>query len=84
VLPTAADIRKWLPGDAVYEDSVFLPADLPLGEYELSLAILDPQTGQPKVKLAIEGLGADGWYPMGKIQVQAKADNWSGGHYPPP
>ncbi|MCX6623876.1 MAG: DUF4832 domain-containing protein, partial [Acidobacteria bacterium] len=84
VLRTETDIRKWLPGDAVSEESVFLPALLALGEYELSLALLDPQSGQPAVRLAIEGRGADGWYPMGKIQVREKAAPWSGGHYPPP
>ena len=84
VLETAADIRKWLPGDSVYEDSVFVPADLPLGEYQVSLAILDPQTRSPKVRLAIAGREADGWYPLGKIEVREKTDTWSGGKYPPP
>lgn len=84
VFRTAADIREWLPGDVVYEDGVFLPFDLKPGEYDLALAILDPQTGQPKVKLAIEGRAPDGWYPMGKLQVRENAQRWSGGHYPPP
>ncbi|MGE5647401.1 MAG: DUF4832 domain-containing protein [Acidobacteriota bacterium] len=84
VLQTAADIRKWLPGDSVYDDGVYLPADLPLGEYELSLAILDPQTQQPKVKLAIEGRQPDGWYSLGKLEVREKTDTWSGGKYSPP
>jgi hypothetical protein len=70
VLDTAADIRKWLPGDNLYDDAVFVPADLPAGDYELSLGLLDPQTRQPKVKLAIAGMDADGWYTLGKIQIQ--------------
>jgi hypothetical protein len=69
VLLTKADIRAWLPGDAVYDDSVFLPRDLPPGEYDLSLAIIDPGTRQPKVKLAIEGVQSDGWYGLGRIVV---------------
>ena len=81
---TAADVRKWLPGDNLYNDAVFLPADLPVGDYELDLAILDPPTGKPKVRLAIEGRQPDGWYPLGRLAVREKAATWSGGHYPPP
>ena len=84
VLPTAADIRKWLPGDSVYEDSVFIPAGLPTGDYELSIAILDPATGTPNVKLAIEGRQPDGWYGLGRIQVREKVETWGGGKYPTP
>jgi len=69
VLPTGADIRKWLPGDNLYDDAVFVPADMPAGEYEVAVALLDPLTREPKVKLAIAGVAPDGWYPMGKVRV---------------
>jgi len=70
VMLTDADIRTWMPGDSLYNNNVFIPANLPDGDYELSLAIVDPVTGQPKVKLAIEGMEPDGWYSLGKIQVK--------------
>jgi len=70
VLLTDADIRQWLPGDNIYDDAVFLPLDMPEGEYDLDVAILDPRTLKPKVKLAIAGIGPDGWYNMGKITVR--------------
>lgn len=66
---TGADIRQWLPGDNVYDGAVFLPADLPAGEYGLAIALVDPATRAPKVKLAIAGAAPDGWYPMGKVSV---------------
>lgn len=69
VLRTAVDLRKWLPGDAVFEDPLFVPQDLPVGTYELSVAMLDPFTLQPGIRLGIEGRGADGWYLMGNIRV---------------
>ena len=50
-------------------DRIFVPADMPAGRYSLDIALLDPQTRKPKVKLAIAGVKADGWYPLGKIQV---------------
>jgi len=69
VLETSADIREWLPGDAIFDNAVFLPAGMPAGEYDLAIALLDPQTRQPKVKLAIAGVEADGWYRLGRIKV---------------
>jgi Domain of unknown function (DUF4832)/Beta-galactosidase len=69
VIRTGADLRKWLPGDAVFEDPVFAPEDLKPGNYELSVAMLDPQTLQPGIRLAIEGRGADGWYRLGRLHV---------------
>jgi hypothetical protein len=70
VLLTDADIPSWLPGDALYDDRVFLPRNLPEGEYELQLGIVDRQTREPRVRLAIEGRNDDGWYPMGTITVE--------------
>ncbi|MEA2062952.1 MAG: DUF4832 domain-containing protein, partial [Gemmatimonadota bacterium] len=67
---TDADIREWLPGDNLYDDAVFLPPGMPEGEYELGLSIVDAQTRQPKVKIAIEGAGPDGWYRIGGITVR--------------
>jgi Domain of unknown function (DUF4832)/Beta-galactosidase len=69
VIRTDADLRKWLPGDSVSEDPIFAPDDLPTGDYTLSVAILDPVSLQPGVRLAIEGRGNDGWYSLGKIHV---------------
>src|SRR5208337_3706453 len=60
ILPTDADIRTWPPGDIVYDNSVFVPAEIPAGEYELQIGLLDPVSRQPKVKLAIAGLQPDG------------------------
>ena len=72
VLATAADIRKWLPGDSLYDDAVFVPNGIPAGEYDLSIALLDSATQQPKVKLAIAGMEPDGWYKLGRITVAAR------------
>jgi hypothetical protein len=70
VLATDADIRTWLPGDIVYDGSVFVPGDLAAGVYELEVALVDPMSREPKIKLAIAGVAPDGWYPMGKIEVR--------------
>ncbi len=70
VMITEADIRKWLPGDVVYDDAVYIPPGTPEGTYDLQIAIVDRTSHQPKVKLAIEGITPDGWYRLGKIRVQ--------------
>jgi hypothetical protein len=70
VTRTSADIRKWLPGDAVFEDSIYVPDQLPPGEYRLRIALLDPRTQQPAIRLAIEGRAQDGWYDLGPITIQ--------------
>jgi hypothetical protein len=71
VLRTEADLTKWLPGDHLFDSSVTVPAGLPGGDYELALAVLDPRSNQPKVALAIEGRGEDGWYKLGKVNVES-------------
>ena len=69
VLPTDANIKEWLPGDNLYDNAVFLPGDLPAGEYDVQIGIVDRWNYEPRVKLAIEGRGEDGWYPMGQIKI---------------
>jgi hypothetical protein len=70
VLMTGADIRCWLPGDSIYDDVVSLPADMPAGDYEIAIALLDPDTRKPSVKLAIAGVDTGGWYNLGRIAVK--------------
>ena len=43
---------------------------MPDGTYNLDLAIISRDHLEPRVKLAIEGPGSDGWYNMGKIIVK--------------
>ena len=64
------DIRKWLPGDAVFDGTVYIPESLKPGSYRLRVALLDPRTGKPAIKLAIEGLQSDGWYDLAPVEVR--------------
>jgi len=70
VMITDADITTWLPGDNLYDDAVFVPIDMPAGIYQLQIGIVDRQSHEPKVKLAIEGRDTEGWYPVGKIEIK--------------
>ncbi len=70
VIRTDAEVRKWLPGDAVFDGSVCVPETLPPGTYRVRIALLDPRTEQPAIRLAIEGRQPDGWYDLGEISIE--------------
>jgi hypothetical protein len=70
VLITDADINSWFPGDNLYDNAVFVPRDMPAGNYQLQVGIVDIQSHEPVVKLAISGREPDGWYPLGNIEIQ--------------
>ncbi len=69
-LVTGADITTWLPGDNLFDGAVTVPANLPAGQYDLALALLDPHSQQPKIRLAIAGRDEEGWYGLGKLAVE--------------
>jgi hypothetical protein len=69
VIKLPVDVRKWLPGDAVFDSTVYIPESLKPGEYRFRVAMLDPRTEQPAIKFAIEGLQADGWYDLGSLRI---------------
>lgn len=67
------DITKWLPGDAVFDGTIYIPATLAPGPYDVRVGMLDPRTwptGPPAIRLAIEGRDWDGWYRVGRIELQ--------------
>jgi hypothetical protein len=65
-----ADVRTWLPGDAIWEGGVYIPDALAPGEYRVRIALLDPRTLEPAIRLAIEGREPDGWYSLGTLAVR--------------
>ncbi|MGO8718550.1 MAG: DUF4832 domain-containing protein [Acidobacteriaceae bacterium] len=73
VVVTDADVRTWMPGDNLYNNSAFVPRSLPDGDYTLEIALVDPTTRQPEIKLAIAGVEPDGWYPLGAIKLSTAA-----------
>ena len=69
-IPTRANVRDWLPGDAVYDDTLYAPVSLRPGTYRVRIALLDPLTNEPAIRLAIEGRQQDGWYDLGEVKVR--------------
>ena len=64
------DVRKWLPGDAVFDGPLYVPDDLKPGKYTVRIAMLDPRTQKAAIQFAIQGRQPDGWYELGEITVQ--------------
>jgi hypothetical protein len=72
ILRVPANLKEWLPGDAVVDRSLYVPDSLVPGKYSVRIALLDPESGKPAIQLANEGRQADGWYDMGSLQVAAQ------------
>ena len=69
VITVPVDVRTWLPGDAIYDGSLYVAESLPEGTYDFRVAMLDPRSGKPAIRFAIEGRDQDGWYNEGQIQI---------------
>jgi hypothetical protein len=72
VVRVPVDVRKWLPGDAVFDGSLYLPGGTKPGRQRLQIAILSPRTGRPAIRIAIEGRQPDGWYDVGTVEITEK------------
>ena len=71
VINIPVDVRKWLPGDAVFDGSLYIPENLKAGTYDFRVAMLDPRSSKPAVRFAIAGRDADGWYSEGQVRVSS-------------
>ena len=72
VLSVPVKVTDWLPGDAVVDQTLYVPDDLPAGTYTVRVGILDPATGKAAIRLGMEGREADGWYAMGAVTVTVR------------
>jgi hypothetical protein len=72
IIRIPVDVRKWLPGDAVFDGTLYVPENMREGAYEVRVAMLDPRTEQSAVRFAIEGRQNDGWYGMGALTVKTR------------
>jgi hypothetical protein len=70
VINVPADLRQWLPGDAVFDGGLYVPPGVKPGTHRVRVAMLSADTGQPAIRLAIEGRQPDGWYDVGSIETR--------------
>lgn len=70
VVGTPRSICGWLPGMLHLAQEVTLPRDLKPGRYRLDIGVVDPATMLPAVRLAVTEAAADGWCPLGNVEVR--------------
>ncbi len=70
VYQTDVDIRQLLPGRTALQVGLPIEPQLEEGTYSLAVAILDPDTNEPGIDLAITGRRADGWYILNEINLE--------------
>ncbi|NLG23984.1 MAG: DUF4832 domain-containing protein [Clostridiales bacterium] len=73
VLAQAAelDIGDALPGRTEFSTWLDVPATMREGSYTLRFALIDPETGQPAVRLAMAECGPDLWTSLGVIKIKS-------------
>lgn len=67
---SSEDLRTWLPGSYEVEDMNNVSNSVVAGNYSLDVAILSKDKKGAHVKLAIQGVRSDGWYPISSVQVK--------------
>jgi hypothetical protein len=68
VVPFAADVRTWLPGQTFFREELAVPAGLQPGEAAVAIGIVDHRDA-PRVWFAIDDKLDDGWHPLTSVDV---------------
>ena len=64
------DVSAWLPGDHGAVGELDVPASLPLGEYTLGVALVDPETNEPAIRLAVEVPAPGRLHQISRVRVR--------------
>jgi len=69
-LPSSFQIQQGMDSSQSVESMLPIPAGMPTGDHDLSVAIVDAETGLPAIQLGIESAQENGWYPLSHIDVR--------------
>ena len=69
IIHTNANILEWLPGDIYVHEQAPIPDFFEPGQIMLHAGLIEPATGQPRVRFAVEESDAEGWVPLDTIAV---------------
>ena len=64
------DVTSWLPGDRSVAATLRLPTSLHAGQYTLGLALEDPTSEKPAIRLAIDSPQTDRLYRLSPVRVE--------------
>ncbi len=65
------DIRTWMPGDTCLHRMIELPGELRNGVADVSIGLIDLHSREVKVRFAVKEQFADGWVPLGTVEIQS-------------
>lgn len=72
LLESGADITGWMPEeDTPQQDAFTVPATMPPGTWQLSVAIRTGEVAPGALALPLRDKGGDGFYPLGEVVVRA-------------
>jgi hypothetical protein len=63
-------IQGWLPGARENQVEIEVPGAMQKGVYDLAVAVVEPASQTPEVKLATQKRGADGWHTLSRLKVE--------------
>jgi hypothetical protein len=66
---STANILEWLPGDVYVHETVPIPDSFKSGEVMIHAGLVDPATGSPKVRFAVEESDEEGWVGLGTFRL---------------
>jgi len=69
IVHSKQDIRTWMPDYTWFRERITFPKTLKRGVVKVDIGIIDPSTGKPRVRFAVQDVLADGWHPMTSIDV---------------
>ena len=64
------DATQWLRGDHEARGRLDVPANVPPGEYLLAIALVDPATRRPAIRLAIDVPETDRIHRLSRVKVE--------------
>ncbi len=66
---SAANPCRWLPGDHMAVERIEMPRSIAPGIYSVGLALVDPVSGLPAIRLACDAPHAERLYTIGQVKV---------------
>lgn len=64
------DIRTWLPGENINQDTFIIPTTLEPAVYQLKIAIHDPGIDKPAIRFANTNRDTQGRYLVSQVQIE--------------
>jgi len=65
-----ADVRQWLPGDHTVIESIEIPTTISPGDYDLVVALVDPDGARRPFLLAADVPEKDGCYVVSQVRIE--------------